>query len=75
MFYKVRKKVKLFYKNIIILFFSIIYSKPQVTYKKKNFFKISKIKIDKNNYKIYELQKGRVYTNKNDVTAYITKEN
>ena len=72
----IKSYLKFFYKRIIIIFFLKIYGKP--TYKEKfktdNFNSIN-LKIKKKNYKIYEIEKGRVFTNKNDITAYITKNN
>ena len=73
---KLKNKIKLVYKKIIIQLFLIIYKKP--IYKnslKLNNFHVKKFNIDKKKYKIYEINKGRVFTNKNDVTAYITSDN
>ena len=72
----IRHVIKFFYKKLIIIFFLIIYKKPK--YKKKiklKNFKSTKLKIKGKIYKIYEINNGRVYTDRNDITAYISEEN
>ena len=65
----------LFYKSKII-FFDFFYSKPKINFKKRrNSEIIHNIKIDRYNYKIFEFNNSRIWTNKNDVAAYITQEN
>ena len=75
MIFIIKKNIKYLYKNIIIFFFKFIYKKPAFNKKKINNFKITKVKIDGLKYEIYKLTNGRVFTNKNDVTAYISKDN
>ena len=63
---KLKNKIKLVYKKIIIQLFLIIYKKP--IYKnslKLNNVHVKKFNIDKTKYKLYEINKGRVFTNKN----------
>ena len=72
----IRFKIKSFYRKLIIFLYLVIYKKP--IYKKKinlENFNFTELKIDKKLYRIYELDRGRVFTNKNDITAYITKAN
>jgi len=72
----IRFKIKSFYRKLIIFLYLIIYKKP--IYKKKinlENFNFTELKINKELYRIYELDRGRVFTNKNDITAYITKAN
>lgn len=68
--------IKSIYKKFIILIFLFLYKKP--LFKKKftnQNFEVKKVKIKKTIYKVFFLKKGRVYTNKNDVTAYISHNN
>ena len=72
----IKKKVKIIYKTIIINFFYLIYKKPKINNKKLDESeKIYNLKIDKNKYSIFEFQQGRIYTDSNDTTAYITANN
>ena len=72
----IKKKIKIIYKTIIINFFYLIYKKPTIKNKKKDDSeKIYDLKIDKNKYSIFEFQHGRIYTDSNDTTAYITANN
>ena len=66
---------KKIYKIIIFYFFYLVYSKPKNYKKSLKGYKEINVKIDKKNYKIFEFKKGRIYTNKNDTTAYITRDN
>jgi hypothetical protein len=66
---------KKIYKIIIFYFFYLAYSKPKNYKKSLKGYKEINVKIDKKNYKIFEFKKGRIYTNKNDITAYITRDN
>lgn len=76
MIYFIKKKIKFIYKKIIINFFYLIYKKPSIRNKKKdNSEKIYNLKIDKNKYTLFEFQNGRIYTDSNDTTAYITENN
>ncbi len=70
-----KEKIKFFYKELIVLFFKTIYTKPSLSSKRIQSLKINKVKINHLSYNIYELRCGRVFTNKNDITAYISKEN
>ena len=74
---EIKKKFKYFYKNILINLFSLIFNKPKIL--KKNQYDKSvvetKIKIDNNKYTIFQLKNGRVFTDSNDTTAYISANN
>ena len=72
----IKFKTKLIYKKFIIYFFLAIYKKP--LYKKNKQlkkFKAFKFNIKDKIYKIFELENGRLFTDRNDITAYITEEN
>ena len=72
----IRHVIKFFYKKLIITFFLIIYNKPKYNKKiKLKNFRSTKLKIKGKIYKIYEINNGRVYTDRNDITAYISEEN
>ena len=72
----VKKKLKIIYKKIIINLFYLIYSKPTKKIKDKDDSeKIYNLAIDKNKYRVFEFQNGRIYTDSNDTTAYITEKN
>ena len=71
----IKKKINLLYKKLIINFFLLIYKKPTQKIKKDYSYKIFNIKIDKNPYKIFEFTKGRIFTDGNDTTAYVSKNN
>ena len=76
MFIFFKKKLKFFYKRIIEVLFSFIYKRPKLRLKEKDFSeKIFDIRIDKNSYKLYEFTDGRIFTDGNDTTAYISKNN
>ena len=71
-----KKKLKFFYKRIIEVLFSLIYKKPKLRLKEKDYSeKIFDIRIDKNSYKLFEFTDGRIFTDGNDTTAYISKNN
>ena len=69
-----KKKIKNLYKKIIIYFFCFIYEKPKFFKKNKDIY-IFKLHINGKKFNIFKLINGRVYTNKNDTTAYISKNN
>ena len=72
----VKKKLNIIYKKIIINLFYLIYSKPTKRTKKiDNSEKIYDLSIDKNHYRIFEFRNGRIYTDSNDTTAYISENN
>ncbi len=71
----IKKKIKFIYRKIIISCFLKIYPKPIIKNIKDNSFNQFKVKLDKKLYNIFELKNGRVFTNKNDITAYISKKN
>jgi len=74
MFIFFKRKLKFFYKKIIEVFFFLLYKKPKIKLKEKDYSeKIFDIKIDKNLYKLFEFTEGRVFTDGNDNTAYISK--
>ena len=69
----IKKKLKLLYRKIIISLFLKIYPKPIIKSIKDKSFRQFNIKLDDKLYNIFELRNGRVFTNKNDIAAYITK--
>tara|TARA_B100001057_G_scaffold496767_1_gene599074 strand:+ start:594 stop:1721 length:1128 start_codon:yes stop_codon:yes gene_type:complete len=71
----IKKKIKFIYKKFVIFFFLKIYPKPSIKSINDQSFHLSNIRIDNKTYQIFELQKGRVFTNKNDIVAYISKKN
>lgn len=72
----IKKILKNAYKNARENFFFLLYEKPKYLKKKKlNGFFAKNLRIQNRYYKIYELNNGRVFTDKNDITAYITKDN
>ena len=72
----IKCSAKILYKKLIIIFFLIIYKRPKFKKKiKLKNFKTIKFKIKGKKYKIFQLNNGRVFTNKNDITSYITQEN
>ena len=76
MYRVIKKKLKIIYKKNIEFFFFLLYPKPKIkNYKKDWSEKIFDIKIEKNLYSLFELTKGRIFTDGNDTTAYISKNN
>lgn len=73
----IKNSIKYIYKQSIISFFKKIYPYPLYLKKNKNDDAVEKfkIKLGKNNYTLFRLYKGRVFTNTNDTTAYISKNN
>ena len=75
------RSLKRFFKNlykiIIIKIFILFYPRPKLPNKKlkDNSVEKHKISIEGNNYQIFKLTEGRIYTNTNDTTAYISKNN
>ena len=69
----IKKRLKKIYKFIIYNFFFIIYKKPNLYLKKfrELSYKIFTIKINNNKYYLFNITKGRIYTNRIDDTAYI----
>ena len=65
------------YKKIIYKIFNLIYGKPQLLKKKLKDKSVEeyKVEIEKNNYQIYKLKGGSIFTDSNDTTAYISKNN
>ena len=72
-----KKKLKQIYKKVVINIFKLIYTYPKILNKnqKDSSIKEFKVKIDKNNYTIFLLKNGRVFTDSNDTTAYISDNN
>jgi hypothetical protein len=71
-----KKKTRLIYIKIISLFFLLIFKKPRIIFhneKIKNLYKIYKIKFGWNNYYIYRVIKGRIFTNAVDDFGIICK--
>ena len=72
----VKTKLKTIYKKIIINLFNLIYIRPTKKIKNKdNSEKVHNLKIDKNQHRIFEFRNGRIYTDSNDTTAYISENN
>ena len=72
----IKKKAKAWYKKVVINFFLLVYKKPLVNSKNQNTSeKIHNLKIDGSKYNLFELTNGRIYTDTNDTTAYITENN
>ena len=71
----IKKNLKSFYKNFVIFIFSQIYKKPRLIKRSKKDQSIEEYEIilDKNKYKIFRLVNGRIFTDTNDTTAYISK--
>jgi len=70
------KKLKFIYKKIIEGIFLILYKRPKLRLKEKDHSeKIIDINLDKNSYKLFEFTEGRIFTDGNDTTAYISKNN
>ena len=69
--------LKFIYQQIIILIFQIFYSKPILKKINKSDETVEeiKIKIENNNYILYKLNRGSIYTDANNTTAYISKNN
>ena len=72
-----KEKLKTYYKIIIIRIFSYIYLKPSLKKKGQKDKSVEEIKINIDNhyYKIYKFEAGTVFTDANDTTAYISKNN
>ena len=69
--------MKFLYKICIIKLFKIIFGKIY-KYKKKignNELKITNLNFSKKNFKLYEIDKGRIFTDCNTNVAYISKNN
>ncbi len=75
MFIFLKKKSKFFYKRFVEVFFLLLYKKPKIKRTKDYSEKTFNIKIDKNLYRLFEFTEGRIFTDGNDTTAYITKNN
>jgi len=76
MFIFFKKQLKFAYRKLNETIFSLLYKKPKLKLKGKDFSeKIFDIKIDKISYKLFEFTDGRIFTNANDTTAYISKNN
>ena len=65
------------YKEIIIKIFILFYPRPKLSNKKFKDKSVEKhrISIEGNNYHIFKFIDGRIFTNTNDTTAYISKNN
>ena len=66
--------MKYLYKIFIIKLFEIIYGKIYQLKKNKK-LKITNLNFYKKNYKLYEVDKGRIFTDCNTNVAYISKNN
>ena len=75
MIFQIKLLIKKIYKKLIIILFGILYSKPKLLKKKETDSSIQEYKISilKNNYKIFRLLNGSIYTDSNDTTSYISK--
>ena len=70
-----KKKVRYFYKKIIIQIFKQLYNKPKLLGRNQidNSEYQFKIKLNNKIYRIFHLVEGSIYTDSNDTTAYVTK--
>ena len=68
---------KKLYKKIISKIFILIYGKPKLLKKKltDKTSEVFKVNLEGNYYKIYRLKNGSIFTDSNDTTAYISKNN
>ena len=68
---------KFIYQKIIISIFKVFYNTPVLKNKNIKDHSVEEIiiKMDNYNYFLYKLQKGSVYTDANNTTAYISKNN
>jgi hypothetical protein len=74
--YYIKSKLKFLYKKLIINIFNHIYKKPKLgKNNKNNSLGEFKINLDNNNYTIFQFKNGRLFTDSNDTTAYITEKN
>ncbi len=73
----VKVTIKNLYKHLLIIFFKNIYPYPLILKNKKKDGTVEeyKIKMGKDNYTLFKFQKGRVFTNTNDTTSYISNKN
>ena len=71
----IKKLSKVLYRKILVLIFLLIYKKPILTNKINNNFSIKKIRLNKIDYYAYKIIEGRIYTDNNVNTAYITQDN
>ena len=68
--------VKIFYKKLIINIFRFIYPFPKLSkYSQDNSVKEFKIKFNGNKYSLFKLKNGSVFTDTNDTTILISKNN
>ena len=65
------------YKKITIKIFLLIYEKPNLLKKKSKDETVDEynVTIDRNNYQIFRFKDGVIFTDSNDTTAYISKNN
>ncbi len=71
----IKKLLKIFYRKILVFIFSFIYKKPIFTKKKNNNYSVKKIRLNNIDYYSYKIIGGRIYTDNDKNTAYITKDN
>ena len=62
-------------KKIRIIIYSLIYEKPIIAKKLSIFEEKKKISIEKNNYEVSKIKKGRLYTDNNYFAGYILPNN
>ena len=72
----IKKLLKIFYRKVLTFIFLLVYKKPNFT-KKINIKNYSKkiIKLNAINYYTYMIKNGRLYTDNDKNTAYITRDN
>ncbi len=61
------------YKELVSFFFKIVYGRINYFKNKNRCLKIHKVKKDKRNYKIFEIENCRIYTDTVHDTAFINK--
>jgi len=73
----IRKKLKLYYKSIVELFFKILYGKIRISKMPNSLSEKQKVNnpifktLKKKNYYIYKISKGRIFTDNNENVAII----
>ena len=73
----IRKKLKLYYKSIVELFFKILYGKIRISKIPSSLFEKQKVKnpifktFNKKSYYIYKIAKARIFTDNNENVAII----
>ena len=69
--------IKKLYQAVIVKIFNFVYGKPKLLKNKIKDKSVNEYQIvlDGNKYQIFKFNYGIVFTNSNDTTAYISKNN